>query len=255
MIVRELLGGVPFVDDEFRWEAVLAAVAGRRAWSLGVLDAQALRSCDPRQLLTPSAGRALRIQESIDREIQSAPLSPLQAARVRSALDEVQEAFPQWRGVLGLPLEVRALLDPGVISCSCYAWPQHVFLSPAAFSSDAELREQVIHEICHNWLYLIEELWRLHRAGDGRLFRLPSGTAGRNIAEVIGAAHVAASLLRWYGRREAPAESRSSVLGEYLHGCLDTLGGLEPEALTATGRFLFEGLNAFDRARRAGSAA
>ena len=46
-------------------------------------------------------------------------------------------------------------------------WPQHVLLADEAFAADAELREQLVHELAHQWLYLIEDIWPLDRPAAG----------------------------------------------------------------------------------------
>ena len=111
--------------------------------------------------------------------------------------------MPAWAPLLSLPVRYARLHpDGGAISASSRDWPQHVLLADDAFASDAELREQLVHELAHQWLYLIEDIWPLDRPGAARL-TLPSGTRDRAPAEVLGAAHVAAALTRMYasGRR------------------------------------------------------
>jgi hypothetical protein len=96
-----------------------------------------------------------------------------------------------------------------------------VLLADDAFASDAELREQLLHELAHQWLYLIEDIWPLDTPG-APLLTLPSGTRDRALAEVLGAAHVAAALARMYAAVGGPgASARISTLTAYGQGCLE----------------------------------
>ena len=64
---------------------------------------------------------------------------------------------------------------------------------------------------------------------------LPSGTARRSPAEVLGAAHVAVALLRMYGGAVPPPPARIEHLRGYGAGCLQLLDG-RPDDLTEAGR-------------------
>ncbi|MFD7663473.1 hypothetical protein [Streptomyces sp. NPDC059788] len=44
------------------------------------------------------------------------------------------------------------------IGVSCYARPEHVLLSERAFAHPAILAQQLLHELCHQRLYLCQEL-------------------------------------------------------------------------------------------------
>jgi hypothetical protein len=153
------------------------------------------------------------------------PAQPLRAVRkqqITGLLAGLAAAMPAWAPLVSLPVRYARLHpDDGAISASSRDWPQHVLLADDAFASDAELREQLVHELAHQWLYLIEDIWPLDVPGAAQL-TLPSGTRGRAPAEVLGAAHVAAALTRMYARVGGPgAESRISALTAYGKGCLD----------------------------------
>lgn len=98
--------------------------------------------------------------------------------------------------------------------------------------TSAELREQVVHELSHQWLYLIEELWALEIHG-ARHTTLPSGTADRAPAEVLGAAHVAAALIRMYRASTTAPAARLARLADYGSGCLELLGVLDNDLTDA----------------------
>jgi hypothetical protein len=153
------------------------------------------------------------------------PAQPLRAARkqqVADVLAALAASMPAWAPLLSLPVRYARLYpDGGAISASSRDWPQHVLLADDAFASDTELREQLLHELAHQWLYLIEDIWPLDRPRAARL-TLPSGTRGRAPAEVLGAAHVAAALTRMYATVGGPgAGTRISALTAYGHGCLE----------------------------------
>jgi len=104
-------------------------------------------------------------------------------------------------------------------------WPQHVLLAEAAFVSERELREQLVHELCHQWLYLVQELWTLADP-QAEEVTLPSGTPGRAPDEVLGAAHVAAALIRLYRASCDGPRGRIEHLIGYGNACLESAHGL-----------------------------
>jgi hypothetical protein len=63
--------------------------------------------------------------------------------------------LPPWTDLIRLPLVFLGLEHSAAISSSTFAWPQHIFLAPAAFARPATLAEQVTHETSHQWLYLL----------------------------------------------------------------------------------------------------
>ena len=154
------------------------------------------------------------------------PAQPLRAARkqqIADTLTALAVCLPAWAPLLSPPVRYARLYpDGGAISASSRDWPQHVLLADEAFASDGELREQLLHELAHQWLYLIEDIWPLDRPGAARL-TLPSGTRGRAPAEVLGAAHVAAVLCRMYTTAGGPgAKARiSDAVAAYGQDCLE----------------------------------
>lgn len=224
--------GIPFLDDTFADRRLLAAVAAvrhveaeRSGLACGVLAGEA------EVWLAPSRAFMLRDPPPIP----AVPLSQQHKQRKDAALETLAFAMPAWRPLLRLPVRV-ALLDPptGAISASSRAWPQHVLLSEDAFADDRELCEQLLHEMCHQWWYLIEEIWALNGPAATSSAVLPSGTAGRSPSEVLGAAHVATALMRWY-RVTEPTSARISTLAAYADGCLDRV---DTPNLTPAGRQL-----------------
>ena len=229
-----LFGGVPFLDLSFDTHKMMSAVACSRAWRVlgGEVEQLAIKNLPV--LLVPSVARRLRLNEGVDVSLQSQSLTVDQERQIERALAYVVRIVPHWKPLLNLPLTLRSIYKSKAISCSSYAYPQHIFLSPGAFTSDIELREQLLHEISHNWLYLIEELWPLHRPEYVERFQLPSGTPNRNASEVLGAAYVAAVLLDWYAAQASLSISveRSAYLRRYLVGCLSLLNTIRYSHLT-----------------------
>jgi hypothetical protein len=228
-----LLDGCPFLDDGFADRRLLAAVAAIRhvegehtGLASGIIKAEA------EAWLAPARAFMLRGTQ----QIPAQPLAPQRLRLIKDVLSELATVVPAWRLLLELPVRY-ALLDTanGAISASSRAWPQHILLADEAFSNPAELREQVLHELTHQWLYLVQEVWALQSPGAGT-FTLPSGTAGRQPAEVLGAALVAATLLRLY--RANPGQQPAERLGRlsiYGAGCLALLADRDEE-LTDAGR-------------------
>ncbi|MEU9019262.1 HEXXH motif-containing putative peptide modification protein [Actinomadura sp. NPDC048394] len=216
-----LLGGLPFLDEGFRHGRLLAGAAAVRH-TLARQQGGARGDMPPQGWLTPSAVYALRNSPPMP----ARPLPPVRRAAITSGLAELEELVPAWMPLLRLPVRYARLFpDRGAISASSRAWPQHVLLAEAAFSTAAELREQLVHELAHQWLYLIQEMWRLAPL-DAPTVTLPSGTAGRSPDEALGAAHVAAALIRLY--RATGDHDRVRALTAYGTGCLGTARRLTP---------------------------
>ncbi|MFI8977456.1 aKG-HExxH-type peptide beta-hydroxylase [Nocardia asteroides] len=157
------------------------------------------------------------------------PLDPGQRAMVSAAIESATAVRPQWRAYFELPVRfLRLPDDSSAISASAPHWPQHIMLARAAFATTDELREQVVHEFCHQWMYLLEEVCPLERAGSGRDLILPSGTSERSPREILGAAHVGIALIDLYSQ-DPSARTHIDALSSYAQGCLelaDTIGDL-----------------------------
>jgi len=232
--IQRTFGGLPFLDDAFDARRLLTAVIAFRAHRCGIEEANQI-GVDARLLLSPRVAREL-MSTAQSPNIRSRPLWTDGQEAVDDALASIRRRVPAWAPLLDLPVEFRELQVPGPISCSCYSWPQHVFLAPEAFASSLELTEQILHELDHNWIYLIEEVVPLHPPTAQARFVLPSGTGNRTVAEVIGAGCVAAMLLRWYdGHPDPRAREREHYLTSYLDGCLTILRALPNGDLTEAG--------------------
>jgi hypothetical protein len=232
--LHSLFGGIPFLDTEFRPETLLAAVAVVRRDRVGN-DTLSLIS-----MLTPDSGIAAgggrRAEEF---ELNARPLKASQQEAVAEAIKGLTEVVPHWGPLAALPVRFQLMRRDGAISASVDSLPQHVFLSTEAFSSKTQLREQVLHELSHNWLYLIAEIWRLHDRQFTVVSTLPSGTPDRSPAEVIGAAHVVTNILTLQASSPYLTPDRERQLSEYLDGCIRLIEGFR-NTLTPVGREIAE---------------
>jgi hypothetical protein len=234
------LDGLPFLDDAFaggRLLAMTAAVRHVAARRRGI--ACGIAAADADVWLGPARALALSTTPT---PMPALPLPGSRGRQVTGALTALGSVMPPWRPLLRLPVRYARLYPAGgAISASCRGWPQHVLLADEAFATGRELREQVLHELAHQWLYLIEGIWPLQAPGAASL-TLPSGTRGRSPAEVLGAAHVAATLLRLYRRTAtAWAANRAGALAAYGTRCLE-LARLASSDLTTAGTMIAQRL-------------
>jgi len=229
------LDGLPFLDDSFAARRLLAmTAAARHGTACERQIATGIGAADAAEWLAPA--RAVLLVAS-SAAMPALPLATSRVAQVRTVLGELAVLMPAWADLLALPVRY-AHLHParGAISASSRDWPQHVLLADEAFTSPRELREQLVHELAHQWLYLIEDLWPLELPR-APVLTLPSGTAGRRPAEVVGAAHVAAALVRLYTIDSNP--QRAAGLTAYGTGCVELAGtspGLTEAGITITQR-------------------
>ncbi|HEU5155371.1 MAG TPA: HEXXH motif-containing putative peptide modification protein [Streptosporangiaceae bacterium] len=229
------LRGAPFVDSAFTPRKLLAAVAATRqieAEQAGMSTVAQRTGRAVQEWLMPSQVLSLRPEQT---PMPAAPLHRGRKARIEDVLNRLGAELPEWEPLLTLPVRF-ALMRPanGAISASSRAWPQHVLLADDAFASQVTLREQLVHELAHQWLYLVQEIWAFQERG-GQGLTLPSGTGGRSAAEVIGATHVAAALIVMYATVGGAPPGRVDHLRWYGTGCLDLLAAIDTD-LTEAGR-------------------
>ncbi|MDO0917762.1 HEXXH motif-containing putative peptide modification protein [Streptomyces sp. DT2A-34] len=218
-------GGFPFLDLSFLPGRLLTAVACVRA-SRRTGSAAPPGPDELNDVLTPLTALAIRRMD-MKLDIPGGPLAPERQAAVNEALATIAAAVPAWEPLVRLPIRFLRLRDGGrAIGASCYAWPQHVLLGDDAFASRAELAEQVLHEVSHNWLYLVEEIKALQHRGCDHTLTLPSGTSEREPDEILGAAHVVLNVRRLWQRMDVDEDQRSrrlTDLASYLEGCLSLI--------------------------------
>jgi hypothetical protein len=231
-----MLHGLPFIDDGFGSPILLAgaiAVRQRAALTAG-LCVEGSVPADERWLLPE---RAVQMRPGA-KPIPHRALTCGQRTMIADAIDRLRTEMPAWGPLFNLPVRYVGMEESSAaISASSILWPQHILLGMAAFETRNEVREQLVHEMCHQWLYLVEELWPLEPPGARRLI-LPSGTPDREPREVLGAAHVAAALVRLY--RAVGADDQIQMLLDYGRECLALLD--EDTDLTDTGRFVAQRL-------------
>ncbi|MDH6629429.1 hypothetical protein M2271_007265 [Streptomyces sp. LBL] len=229
-----VLNGVPFLDHGFsvpRLFGGVVAVRQRHGEQLHAEDLPAKE--DFPAWLTPEVAVKTRPNAF---PLPVRPMPVARSRRIRRAVLRLADLAPSWRPLMGLPVRYHLLEqgDPS-LSASTYLWPQHVLLSDSAFDSGQALDELLVHETCHQWLYLIEELWPFD-VPNARRVALPSGTPDRAPREVIGAAHVAAATLRMYQDLNVHSD-RVDFFTSYGRGCLELLNDID-EDLTPAGRII-----------------
>ena len=232
------LRGMPFLDEGFQWRRLLSMAAAARLWVARERGMPGTATpADAGRWLEP--GTAAQLYDAAP-PVPALPLPPGDLERVREVLAGLRERFPWWEPLTLLPVEFM-LMDPeiGSMSASSRDWPQRVLLDTRTFATAEELREHVLHELAHQWLYFIEDIWPLEGPQPGRV-TLPSGTPNRRPAEVLGAAHVAAVLIRLYATEPGTGERRERLAG-YGRGCI-ALAGEAAADLTNDGRAIAQRL-------------
>ena len=188
-------------------------------------------------MLDPATALSIR-RLDLQLNVDWVELSDSQVTEVMTSLGVVRSAVPPWAGLMNLPVRFGiAPVEWKSVSSSSFAWPQHIWLSARAFASPEVLAEQLVHEISHQWLYLIEELTPLQIDQTDVRVTLPSGTPNRSVSELLGALHVSLNLRRlWLAIHvdESLRQRRLAHLDMYLDGCLRLLREVEP-ALTGVG--------------------
>lgn len=215
-------GGWPFLDPSLNESALLTAVACVRWHRWRGKDGRPFSS-ELQDVLQPGLAAEIR-KLDLTVNLPSEPLPIERLGRVVETVSALACRHPEWRLLLSLPVEYRTLPGRGSISASSFALPQHIHLADAAFETDAVLAEQITHEFCHQWLYLIEEFAPLQHRNCRRRVTLPSGTGNRTVSELLGALHVTAALRRIWGAMPVPEEIREARLCHlegYVAGCLE----------------------------------
>lgn len=223
--IRREVGGFPFVDPGFQPARLLTAVACCR-WARANPAADTSASHDDLMaVLQPDRARQVRGLD-LHLDLPYGQLTDDQHQQVSHARDAILGWLPQWADLIRLPLVFLGLEHSAAISSSNFAWPQHIFLAPAAFANSETLAEQVTHETSHQWLYLLEELWPLQVDNPSARFTLPSGTSGRSPSELLGASHVVANLYRLWSTMPVGLDARQrrlEHLRRYAAGCVALL--------------------------------
>lgn len=232
-------GGIPFLDEEFQPQRVLAAVATLRIQRLKGklcdLSAQ-FDKANPQQVLTPAYARQIYKCEPKDIGLHCKKPSPTELQKIRQAESTIISVCPTWKPLVSLPIEFLKLTDSTHgISASVDVLPQHIFLSDQAFITDDELCEQILHELCHNWMYLISEVWKLHWTGTKVYVTLPSGTSEITPSKLLGSMHVVTVLIKFYDARKLFIGKPGRDLTGYRSGCAELISAIE-NCFTDAGR-------------------
>jgi hypothetical protein len=230
-----VLNGVPFVDRNFSVPRLLGGVVAVRRIHGERLNAEGLPAKDDvAAWLSPEIAVKTRPNAS---PVPVRPVPVARMRRIRRSIRGLADLIPSWRPLMELPVRYHLLEQSNTsLSASTYLWPQQILLSDASFDSGQALDELLVHETCHQWLYLIEELWPFD-VPNARRVTLPSGTPDRAPREVIGAAHVAAATLHMYRALNVHGGDRVDLFTSYGRGCLELLDELD-EDLTPAGRII-----------------
>ena len=238
----------PFIDEDFCPKRLIAAVLVSRNHRFIKIETTQIQTL--KILLSPAIQEVFLANDSS--LIYSQPMTESDLKLIKSQISFIREIKSSWYSLFSLPIRFRYISTPGVISCSSPSYPQHIFLDREAFKSFEELREQLLHEFCHNWLYLFQEVVPLTFVQKNVRFTLPSGTANRTAEEVLGAAYVAASLIafysssldsKWFENKQISIR-RIVDLSNYLEICINKLDSLNNSRLLApVGISLFMRIN------------
>jgi hypothetical protein len=212
------LGGMPMVDDAFNNPAIATLACavrqrldGKRQPLAAYLQPEIARECYRNASKRPTA------------ELTSVDPSSAEMDAIRMACDDIVCTVPQWKMHFSLPLRWRKLVQDWSSSSNPLI-PQHIFLGERGIRS-YRLREYIVHEVSHIWVGLIAEVAPLAERSDP-VQVLPSGTAGKDIGQVIYALTFAATALRFYraliaaGRAAEEDLERLRYLENYTCGCL-----------------------------------
>ena len=244
MSIQHLFGGWPFLDQDFDRKRLLAAVVAMRMEKSRCAKIDMGLGRDIKRHLIPSVAQRILTFGSAPPRISYRALDEAEFEEVSSSILHVRSTCPLISPYWSLPVSFHILLDGEKISCSAYHYPQQIFLSERALISRQECCEQLIHELAHLWMYLVEEVSPLAMSNDAEAkYTLPSGTRGKTPSEVLGASHVAAVLCRWYAISTDPrGRERFDYLLKYKERCLH-LPEL-PNSLTTAGLELLARLRA-----------
>jgi len=248
-IINEF-GGLPLISDAFDVNKLLAALSVIRRFEYS--STFNLEDIDETPNIEFSVNFAIKLRslKKSTNKIKSRKLSQSEEYAVIAALKEIERDFPLVSHYLVLPIDFKFLMSSEAISASCFSSPQTIFLGRKAFITSVELREQIIHELSHNYIYALEEVVQLTTHGSKRAFTLPSGTGNRTASELVGAAAVACTLIKYYSLFDLIGfQDRLNYLTLYLEGCLSVLTNEAHDLLTHEGREVLSVLINFNKVK------
>lgn len=210
--MRQFAHTMPVIDPGFPHGQLLAATAAVRITSAKSND---LSTDRVREVLAPTF---------FSDPIHQCPYPGAEATHLRQineARYRVRRNLPERQHALDLPLNFYVLPPDLGESASCPSWPQQVAFCEDVLADPSRLEESYLHELCHQWHYLLQHFVEHEVPGFPRDLVLPSGTANRSAAEVLGALHVSSALTQWYGNLRR-ADDRSWFQW-YGTGCVEVL--------------------------------
>lgn len=233
------IGGAPMVDPMVNIKALFALVCEKRRRIDGSQH-PARQYADPLEAkaVYQRASGGTAVEEYASVEVDSEGL-----AKIDSAIEEIVQLVPEWKGYFTIPIRWRLLTITGVGSDTAPHIPQSIFLSPQMFETRGALREQIVHEMSHVWMSFTLEMtpWTIDSDTN---FVLPSGTGNKKIWQVLLALGFAVSAVKLYRGIHAAAGltlqqvQRMERLVFYANGCIKT--ARESGLLAANGQEIVE---------------
>jgi hypothetical protein len=142
--VKKILAAqLPFLDEPCNVNRLIAAVVAARYWCSKQIDQESLQPLSSVDYwMNPAVGCMVRSGGG-DPGLPEVTLGQL--TRIDEAIRSAVEVKPNWRNFFELPVRFLRLPETSrAISASAPHWPQHIMLSPAAFVTISELREQAV---------------------------------------------------------------------------------------------------------------
>lgn len=238
--IKRLFTSLPILDPSYPYNDLLSAVTAIRKVRAGSNNI-IIENEDLKEYMKPEV--ALKIS-CATLEFDPPPHSEVSDGErelIDDSIERIKNKFPEWSLPFSLNVSFLKLPDGyGAISGSAQKWPQHILLSSEAMNS-TEIEEQLIHEFCHQWQYMIQEILPTNKFSRDQTLILPSGTADRAPSEVLGAGHVAATLVNYYRVVDPP---QVKTLLDYASGCNDILIQ-NADRLSESGTLLSSSLNSW----------
>ncbi|OTP68679.1 TfuA-like protein [Caballeronia sordidicola] len=220
----EEFGGLPFIDEEFKCNTFMSAVAGVRK---ALLRHEKIESLE--DVIRPHVINEIIEKRKINfnRPPENRSLTSVESALVNDVVTSILERHPSWEGLFSIPIEYRRWLSPQLSMTNPFI-PQVIFLGEAAFcQSWGRLREIIIHECAHVWLAMLTEIKDFQTKDSPTSFILPSGTGNKDPRGILLAAHFATAVLSYIrgeqalGRLAGRLRERQGYLLWYLKNTLE----------------------------------
>jgi hypothetical protein len=219
LTIHKLFGGLPFISEEFNVTGFLTSVAcARSKWNrvIGNSDFDLVEFLNPGLAIDIYFKLLSKIKPDLDQNLSAKDLS-----RIDDSISSIGRLMPNWRKYFQIEYKFYKIRDKRIIGFSSASKPQHIYLGDQSWVDNEELTEQVLHEIAHVWLYMVEELWAFHENNKVKLYTLPSGTSHKTATGVLNACFVACVLSKFYSNKGNI--KRHEVLINYANSAISIL--------------------------------